>query len=686
MVRHICVALAALGFSATACAGEWALQPGQVIHCNEWTTVTLVRNDADHRSAAADPVYIKAVDSAQFGRLPEAVQALGNKALVPVFPRSASASLIIRDGADDQISTISLSATPVSGKWQPTVSFLMRSPVALAYVNDVVTPTLALKGGRGEVPPACHLELKDHRGRTVLAQFFNSFDLQAGLETIKLPAPGRYDVSLKMFAEPVTSMPRAMRHAPVAVPFGLTADQFRDDIDAAAGITTASVMGSRVVLEPIPTTATLEAEDHTILTVVSAMSNEFKLNKWPFVMRGLDDIADRYGFTAPETLDAVNAQLMLGSNFAPVHVQWSQVQTGPQSFNWAGLQHKLTFLRSNSVRPIVELAGTAAWNQQYPWDSSETLQAWQRGLNQLGTKFRPIMWGLDLQLPTELPVSAAQDFIKASWRGFLVESGKLMPGPPIVISRAEPGFDAQFIRERITTETASLPFGLKIDAPPIDKLPDFAKLEQELSAAVDFSKNMGPNAVPVWMDKLRIASGVEDVTDELQANYLVRAHVLGLASNCYKLIWNSLIDAESTGGDGLFTLDFEPKPAAASYNVMAALLSGASFISKETQGTANVYKFAIPLQTSKWPGFVYVAWTNAPGQTQDILLQMMQGGGVYAIDYLGAEVSAVKIDETRNDPLVGTFKVPVGFHPVFIWDAGKPGSVEKQASDTGNEE
>jgi len=511
--------------------------------------------------------------------------------------------------------------------------------------------------------------------------------MQAGLTSVKLPAPGRYDVSLKMFAEPITSMPQAMRHTAVAVPFGLTADQFNDYIDAAAGITTASVMGSRVVLEPIPTTATLKAEDQTALTVVSAMSNEFKLNKWPYVVRGLDEIVNRYGYSAPETPKAVSMQLMMGSNFAPVSVEWSKVQSGPQSFNWAGLQRKLTYFRSNSVRPIVALSGVAAWNQQHAWESRETLQAWQRCLNQLGRQFRPVMWGLDLELPTTLSASATQDFIEASWRGFLVESGKLMPGPPVTLSKANStGIDGEFIKERVTTQTATLPLGLKINAPELTRLSDFEGLEQELSAAKELSAKLGPIPIPIWLDNLKVESGIKEVTEEMQANYLVRAHVLALASGCYKVIWNSLLDSSADEGSGLFSYDFTPKPAAASYNITAALLSGATVVSKKTQGAAVIYKFAIPLQTTKWPGFVYVAWTNSPGQTQDILLQMMQSGGVYAIDYLGAEVSAVKIDEISNDPLIGTFKVPVSFHPVFIWDAGKPGSVEKQASDTGNEE
>jgi hypothetical protein len=91
------------------------------------------------------------------------------------------------------------------------------------------------------------------------------------------------------------------------------------------------------------------------------------------------------------------------------------------------------------------------------------------------------------------------------------------------------------------------------------------------------------------------------------------------------------------------------------------------------QGKAQIYKFDIMLQNNKWPGILYVAWTGSPNDHQNVHLDMKMGGGVYAMDYLGAEIPASNIDENSEHPLVGTYRVPVGFEPVFIWDAGKPG-------------
>ena len=164
---------------------------------------------------------------------------------------------------------------------------------------------------------------------------------------------------------------------------------------------------------------------------------------------------------------------------------------------------------------------------------------------------------------------------------------------------------------------------------------------------------------------------------KLQANYMVRTHVMALARDAYKIYWDNLLDRsrewDSAAQErmGLLNMDFYPNTSGAAYNAMAYMVSGVSPLDVTRQGNATIYAFNIPLQSNKWPGILYVAWTESPDQVETIRLDMKHGGGVYAFDYLGAEVFTHRDADGSDNAITGSYTLKVGYEPVYIWDAGK---------------
>ena len=97
---------------------------------------------------------------------------------------------------------------------------------------------------------------------------------------------------------------------------------------------------------------------------------------------------------------------------------------------------------------------------------------------------------------------------------------------------------------------------------------------------------------PVWMTEFGWTTSLLHVSEQTQANYLVRGTVLSLAAGVQKLFWYDLLNdgtngsavqqnfglLNQPGSQGLYT----PKPAYAAYAVLARELAGRSFVERES--------------------------------------------------------------------------------------------------------
>jgi hypothetical protein len=114
------------------------------------------------------------------------------------------------------------------------------------------------------------------------------------------------------------------------------------------------------------------------------------------------------------------------------------------------------------------------------------------------------------------------------------------------------------------------------------------------------------------------------------------------------------------------------------------------------QGKAVIYSYDIEVQSYKWPGVMHIAWTPCEGDEEEIELPITAGGGVFALDYLGAEQKprarshGTKRGErecspTRNAGIGGSAGIQA-FHvthePLYIWDVGpEPPRQQKHSHD-----
>lgn len=616
---------------------------------------------------------------------PERVKVSGGQVAFPAFLRRDARDILVYDPVDKGVTSFTVSSTGGGGDFAPLVDFAGTIGIAVVHANSEVTPTLTLNGGSGNIPASAHIAAYDHRGRMVAGRFYNTFDVVAGTETFRIPAAGYYEVRLGLYEEPVTSMPRALQRGYFPIPFGTSLADEQSSAAADPLVEWETVVGTRLTVEKVPTTATLLAEDRMKVAAVTGQSNMASLNKWPFVIDSATD-GQRNGDEAK----LIRLHKMMGSTFVPLRLRWSDMQTGPNSFNWGVLHKWLTSYRKSGVRPILWITGTNRWNGEKPGESVESLLAWGRMVRQIGNQFRPMIWGLNYAAEFDEGedngerTGGIEKLVEVTAANFLDKpGGGRHGGPPItlaVTSSTKEFLLSDTVSRRTFEDLQGISLNLKYK--DVAESPESNELRNQIKTATLMLKNGEGGA---WrgltVENVGWPTGPRGVEEKEQANYLVRAHVLGLVEGANKLVWSTLVDwsgAEYSSGGfdlrGLLRGNLTPKPAAAAYNVMAYMLSGVTFIRETKQGAASIYEFDLPVQTNKWRGTVYVTWTESPGKFQDVLLDMKHGGGVYALDYLGAEIPVAGSDGKTFTSLTGLVKIPVGFEPVFIWDAGKAGS------------
>jgi hypothetical protein len=364
------------------------------------------------------------------------------------------------------------------------------------------------------------------------------------------------------------------------------------------------------------------------------------------------------------------------------------VQRSPGSFTWGAFADVLPIYRRLMVRPLLTVMGRAAWNNQFPAETTGTLAAWQRFTAEIGNNYMKVMWGLYCWDNPERTWPNPADYVKvllAAADGLQTRNGEKRPSSPL-ISGSLAEFDEKYLDAILTTETIPRLNGVAFDLFPTNKTvsPEANGFEDKLKQAAALLRRKSADRIGAWITGSGWPMGPAGVTAELQANYLVRTYVLALAHGAHKITWCDLFDrpaGNSAAGQraregqwGLLDERMMPKTSGVAYNVMTYALSGATSPTATRQGEARITSFNLPLQSNKWPSTVYVAWTDSPQKQQTVQLDMKRGGGVYAFDYMGAEIPTKRVAGDAADPISGTYSLTVGYEPVYIWDAGKPGS------------
>ncbi len=680
-------------FTGVQCFAGWVLNSAPVVDSNTNLVVNISKElPADGSGQTTGVLWLDSTAEPDV-LLPTRVNFNAGQAFVSVFVRGEGNTwFTVHDVTDNSSSTIRLEARQPQPQsqiqpWLPKLNLLGEGSLPVMLANQQTTAMLDLKEGSGSMPATTHISAVDHRGRLVVSRFYNTFELTAGAETFAIPAAGDYMVTLRLLEEESDRFPKARYRAPMPINYGESVARFEVESNP-YGITTQSVFGSRVALEHLPTTATVAGIDRLRVVVLGRQSNEMLKNRWPYMIAGSNLLDMQTGDRRQRGPGLARWQRRLGSSFVPTYVNWPDIQRTEGSFRLGGMGETLQINRRNQVRPVISLFGRAAWNNEFPSTTTSTLAAWERGVSLLGSTYRDLMWAFYCWDRPEATWPNPADYrrlLMATANGLRNAAKEGSRGTPLLTGPTN-GFNAQYLREVVTSETLPLIAGISFDLFPQDpkKSPEENGFPEQMKAASDFLGELNQTTVSLWIAGTGWPVGPDGVTPDLQANYLVRTHVMALANGIHKVTWNNLIDQDGAqsrynrwrprGKTGLLDARLMPRLSGVAYNVLTYAVSGATSPTISRQGNATVYSFNLVKQSNKWPGKLYVAWTDSPETSQNIELDMTHGGGVYAFDYLGAEIPTTKRPGDTADPIAGTYTLSVGYEPVYIWDAGKPPS------------
>jgi hypothetical protein len=160
---------------------------------------------------------------------------------------------------------------------------------------------------------------------------------------------------------------------------------------------------------------------------------------------------------------------------------------------------------------------------------------------------------------------------------------------------------------------------------------------------------------PIWLTEFGwTASGA--LSEETQANYLVRAEVIALANGIERLFWydlvNDEVDGSHEGNFGLFrretsVLPFEPKPAAMAQGLLIRKVLDKEFTSADEVANAYSYVFGTGDTATR------VAWSTSAAP-----ISYTASGPVTVTTAMGTA--------TTIDPVDGVVTVTLGEEPVYV--------------------
>jgi hypothetical protein len=212
----------------------------------------------------------------------------------------------------------------------------------------------------------------------------------------------------------------------------------------------------------------------------------------------------------------------------------------------------------------------------------------------------------------------------------------------------------------------------------------------------------------LWITEIGWPSGPFGVTEKEQANFLTRAYAIALSHRLMKVFWFNLNDWEDLpweGGKdahlGLLDSKYRLKPAATAYNITEFMMAEMTARQVANHGKAVVHSYDIQTHSYKWQGTMHIAWTPRMGDEEEIELDLLGGGGIIVIDYLGAEhtpefvrehpheheheheqgqvdfipghANAASMQVAHDDhPTTKTYRLRITDEPLYVWDMGAP--------------
>jgi len=186
-------------------------------------------------------------------------------------------------------------------------------------------------------------------------------------------------------------------------------------------------------------------------------------------------------------------------------------------------------------------------------------------------------------------------------------------------------------------------------------------LEADIIQAVNRIKEFNNGvAKPIWLTEFGwTASTSGAVSEQTQANYLIRSETIAFANGVEKAYWYDLVNDETDpanheGNFGLFrqvsesVRAFEPKPAAMAQAVLIRKIAGKEFVSNESlDASVHAYLYGSGDSGTR------ILWSTSPATVQfasDVALTVTAGSGT------------VRTEE----PVAGVVTLTLSEEPIFV--------------------
>ena len=416
-------------------------------------------------------------------------------------------------------------------------------------------------------------------------------------------------------------------------------------------------------LESLPTTATVLGRDRFTVWALSVSPRESLLYPAPFgICSGVAfDLADSDLATTGAKRLAWHRRL--GSFWGRNDISWSKVEILPGSFLWELVDKVVAAYRSEYLRIVGVLGYGSAWAPDGNAPSTPAgREEWRGFVGQLLKRFGMKILAYEVwNEPNHgfwKPKSNVRDYrelVKVTWE----EMRKLFKEDegPRVVAGVTAGYDPVFLDGLLADGFARNLDVVSIHPYPEahDESPEQNALAKACLSLRDLMRTHGVVEKERWITQIGWPTSPGGATELQQANWLVRAYTIAFAAGISKVFWSDLHDRTRMpwegnwdGHLGLMDSNYRPKPSASAYNIAQFMLTRTVCDGTTRQGAAAVTTFQVPKQSFRYESLLHVAWTPQGEEETTVTLTENYGGGMLAVDYLGAQRLPLNAEELRG--------------------------------------